>query len=248
MKKTATALLGTLLASSLLAATALAGPWFAKGDFYCAPGCWNSDGGNEMFDDGLNGDGGPGDGIHGRTVVPDQNGGRHEYKVAMCDWSQSYHPFCNLWVWTAGPGDPVLFTYDTNVYADGWVPTTNIAWTDHYAPAGTMFEVIGSAPETGSWGSGQAANLSGGVWSRFLTVAAPGNYDYKFRAVGDWNVMNIGGEGGAPCGFNASYTTVVPNTDVLFEFNSMTGRVRAVVLGPTPTGKTSWGQLKTIYR
>ena len=31
----------------------IAGPWYAKGDMYCGPGCWNYDGGNELFDDGL---------------------------------------------------------------------------------------------------------------------------------------------------------------------------------------------------
>ena len=50
----------------LLPALALAGPYYVRGNFYCHDGetgaepggtCWGWDAGNEMFDDGLHGDG-----------------------------------------------------------------------------------------------------------------------------------------------------------------------------------------------
>lgn len=248
MKRVATLLFTALLAIGL-AGAAFAGPWYAKGDMYCGPGCWNFDGGNELFDDGLHGDGAAGDGIFAGTVVTSELGGRHEFKIALADWSESHFPHCNLWVHTSGPGDAVLFTFDSNTYADGWLPASNIVWTDHYAPPGTTFEVIGGAPETGSWGSGVPATLAGGIWSKLVTIGAPGSYEAKFRATGTWDIMNLGNEGaGAPCGGNLAYTTTVANQDVLFEFNTATGRTRVTVQNPTDATKRSWGQLKTLYR
>lgn len=249
MKRTATAML-TLVFACALAGAAFAGPWFAKGDYYCVSvGCWNYDLGNELFDDGLHGDGAASDGLFGGTAVSDQAGGRHEYKIALADWSEAYFPWCNLWVHTAGAGDPVHFTFDTNTHLDGWWPQSNIVWSDHYAPPGTTFEVIGGAPETGSWGSGVAATLVGTIWRRVVTIATPGAYEAKFRATGSWDIMNVGTEGaGAPCGANLQYTTANPNEDVLFEFETATGRTRVVVLGATPAARRSWGQVKTLYR
>lgn len=248
MKRFVTAVL-TMVFACALAATAIAGPWYAKGDMYCGPGCWNFDAGNELFDDGAHGDGAAGDGVFGAAVMTDQLGGRHEFKIAYDDWSQAHFEFCNLWVHTSGPGDIVQFTLDTNTHLDGWWPQTNIVWTDHYAPAGTTFEVIGGAPETGAWGSGTAATLVGDVWRLQIPIATPGPYEAKFRATGSWDIMNLGSEGaGAPCGANLLYTTTNPNEEVLFEFNTRTGRTRALALGVTPAAPRSWGQLKTIYR
>lgn len=248
MKRIVTAILTVAFAAGLAGAAA-AGPWFAKGDMYCAPGCWNYDSGNELFDDGLHGDGAAGDGKFGGSVATDQPGGRREFKIALADWSQSHFPWCNLWVHTAGPGDVVHFTLDTNTYADGWWPQSNIVWTDHYAPPGTTFEVIGGAPETGSWGSGVPAALIGTVWTRLVTIGTPGSYEAKFRATGTWDILNLGTEGaGAPCGANLQYTTSLPNQDVLFEFNTTNGRTRVTVVDPTHAARRTWGQVKSIYR
>ncbi|MBI5710749.1 MAG: hypothetical protein HZC42_10665 [Candidatus Eisenbacteria bacterium] len=239
MKKIATMLCAMLLASSI-ALAAGPGPFYAKGDMYCAPGCWNADGGNLLS---------LAAGVWSGPVATDQGPGRHEFKIANLDWSENYFPWCNLWVHTSGPGDVVHFSLDTNVYGDGWLPNQDIVWSDHYAPPGTTFEVIGSAPETGGWAFGTPANLIGTVWTRVLTIATAGANEAKFRATGTWDVCNIGSEGaGAPCGANLAYTTVVDNTDVKFEFNSATGRARVTVLGPTPTLNTTWGKVKTLYR
>ncbi len=245
MKKIATMLCAMLLASSV-ALAAGPGPFYAKGSMYCVPGCWNADGGNLLS---------LASGVWSGSVVCDNNSvpnpsfpGRHEFKIANLDWSESYSPWCNLWVHTY-MGEVVYYTLDTNVYADGWLPAQDIVWTDHYAPPGTTFSVIGSAPETGSWGTDTPANLIGTIWTRVLTIATPGAYEAKFRATGTWDIMNIGSEGaGAPCGANLGYTTTVDNTDVKFEFNSATGRARVSVLGPTPTLNTTWGKVKTLYR
>jgi len=246
--KTATSLLLTLAAAVTLTGTALAGPWYAKGDFYCPPGCWNFDGGNELFDDGLHGDGAAGDGVFGASVLSDAVGPiKKEFKIALDDWSTSY-PGSNAWVYIDAAPTTVHFTLDTNAHGDGWLPDQNIVWLDHAFPAGTTFEVIGSAAETGSWTSGVAATLVGDIWNLVVTIAAPGNYEAKFRATGTWDVLNMGANGLDPGGANLTYTTAVPNTDVQFEFDQSTGRVRVSVLGATPTAQRSWGRVKVMYR
>ncbi len=240
MKKFATFVIALALASATAAMAAGPGPFYVKGDYYCVPGCWNFDLGNKMTLSA---------GVWSATVTSDAAAGRHEWKAAVEDWSESYFPWCNNWVHTSGPGDVVTFTLDTNVYADGWLPAQDIVWSDHFAPPGTTFEVIGGAPETGGWSSGVAATLIGTVWTKTVVIATPGSYEGKFRATGSWDVCNVGSEGaGAPCGANLQYTTVNPNQSVKFEFNQATGRARVTVDSPVPASNRSWGSIKQIYR
>src|SRR5689334_14179611 len=69
-----------LLSMMLLSLPVLsvAGPYYVKGNFYCHDGesntepggtCWGWDAGNEMFDDGLHGDGDANDGVFGAWVT-----------------------------------------------------------------------------------------------------------------------------------------------------------------------------------
>jgi hypothetical protein len=244
MKKATSFLLALLLASSFAAAAYAAGPgpFYAKGDHYAGTvGVWNHDAGNALT---------LAAGVWSGTVIADQGTGlaRHEFKIANADWTESYYGPCNLWVHCA-PGDAILFTFDTNVYADGWLPSTNIVWSDHFAPPGTTFEVIGSGAAFGEWTTPVAANLVSGVWTALVSIATPGSYEAKIRATGTWDVCNIGSEGAAaPCGPNLAYTTVQPDTEVLFEFNPATGRARVTVGDPTPASPTTFGRLKTLYR
>lgn len=241
-------LLSVSIACAAFAGFAFAGPWFVPGDYYdCGAGTWCFDANNEMFDDGLHGDGAAGDGIFGVYVPSNQAVGKHEFKFAYGDWSTSYHPNCNLWVYIENMNDVIHFTYDTNTYADGWVPTTSIYWSDKMYPAGTMFEVIGDAPETGAWGFGVPGVLNGSVFEVTINIGTAGGYGYKWRAVGDWNVQNFGGEGAVPCGFNAGYTTAFDNQDVFFELDTATGRIRATPLDPTSTEEASWGSVKKLF-
>lgn len=240
MNRTATTLMALALLSTF-AATAIAQPWYVKGDYYDGgTGIWTDNSGNVMLDPMA-------DLRFVRDVTSDQAAGKHEFKIATADWSVSY-PGCNSWVYTSGPGDVIHFTFDQNTYADGWYPSTNIIWNDHFAPPGTMFEVIGSAPETGSWSSGPPATLVGGTWTLDLLIALAGSYEAKFRAVGTWDVCNVGNETNTPCGGNIPYTTNNPGETVRFEFDTATGRTRAYVLIATPNVRGSWGKVKTLYR
>jgi hypothetical protein len=242
MKRVATVAFAVLALA--IPAAVFAGPWYVPGG-YMTPG-WSFVAENEMFDDGLHGDGAASDGLFGADVVSDQTG-RQEFKVALSDWSVSYFGPCNLWV-HVNPSETVHFTFDTNAHGDGWLPDQNIVWSDHFAPPGTNFEVIGGAPEIGNWGSGVAADLVGGIWTKTVVIATPGSYEGKFRAVGSWDICNVGIEGaGAPCGANMQFTTVMPNSEVRFEFNTATGRTRVTVGSPVGTEPATWGQVKALY-
>ncbi len=207
-----------------------AGPFYAVGDYYCAPGCWGHNVGNELFDDGAHGDGAAGDNVSGGTVISDQAVGRHLFQIENPS-IPAYFPSCSTWVWTTGPGDAVHFlvTYRCIPSSCGF-----LVWSDHYAPPGTTFEVIGSAPELGNWMTGVPASLVSGVWTKTITIGAAGGYQFKFRASGTWNVCNMGIDGNNPCGGDVIFYTDLPNTDVRFDFNTASGVVTATPIDPHP--------------
>jgi hypothetical protein len=233
MKKIATFVSALLLVSSVAAFAA--GPYYARGGYFDAG--WSFDPANELVE-------GPA-GYFSRAITSPMVAGYYEGKVALSDWSMSW-PNSNMPVFITGPGDIVTWTFDTNTYSDGWSPSTNIANNDH-ATTGLTFEVIGSAPETGAWGSGVAANLVGDIWGIELVVATPGSYEVKFRKTGDWSI-NVGSDGIGTNANNYAYTTTLTNQPVLYQFNRATGRMRVVVGGVTPTQKPTWGGLKALYR
>jgi hypothetical protein len=255
-------LIALLLASPLSIATAAAGPYYVRGTFYCHPGvndpapgstCWGWDAGNEMFDDGLHNDGQANDGVHGADIVCTEPAGRLEFKVATTDWSESYpthpsFPLANAVVFTTGPGDVIHFTFDTRVMFEGWQPFFNSVATDHALPAGATLEAIGSAPELGSWNSGIPLHHVGSRWQRFVTIATPGEYEFKFRVTGTWDVAAFGYDYNNTSGRNAFLTTTFPNSDVFLQLDELTGRIRALELGPTQARRTSWSRLKSLYR
>ena len=235
MKKIATFVAAMLLVSAVAALASGPGPFYAHGDFYNPS--WSADAGNLLTLSG---------GVWSGAVASPNGAGTFYGKVGTVDWSESY-PHSNQPVYLAGSGEIVHWTFDTNTYADGWLPSTDIVMNDHAIPAGTTFEVIGDAPETGSWGSGAAAALTGNIWSVELTIATAGSYNVKFRKTGDWG-LNVGTDGVGSNSDNYGYTTTVANQPVLYQFNQATGRMRVVVGGVTPTQNKTWGGLKALYR
>lgn len=235
MKKIATLVSAMLLVSAVAAMASGPGPFFARGSYYDAG--WSADAGNAMTLSA---------GVWSAAVASPMAAGYYEGKVAVGDWSESYNA-SNMPVWISGPGDIVTWTFDTNVHADGWLPAQDIAMNDHAIPAGTTFEVIGSAPETGSWTTGVAGALGGDIWSVSIVIGTPGTYDVKWRKTGDWG-LNVGSDGIGTNANNASYTTTVANQPVLFRFNQRTGRIKIDVGGVTPTKLGTWGGLKALYR
>ncbi len=43
-------------------------------------------------------------------------------------------------------------------------------------------------------------------------------------------------------------TTSTPNEAVVFQFDELTGRIRAIDDTNVPVRRTSWGHLKAVYR
>ncbi|MCC6348203.1 MAG: hypothetical protein IT347_01255 [Candidatus Eisenbacteria bacterium] len=235
MKKMVTTMIALALLGAGVALAAGPGPFYGRGGYYDA--AWSADSGNLLTLSA---------GVWTGAATSPMAAGYYEGKIAVADWSESY-PNSNQPVFISGPGDIVHWTLDTNVYSDGWSPSTNIAYNDHMVAPGTTFEVIGSAPETGAWSTGVAATLVGDIWGVEIPIAAAGSYEVKFRKTGDWSI-NAGADGYGTNSGNLAYTTLVPNEPVLFQFNQVTGRVRAVVGGVTPTHSGTWGRLKSLYR
>jgi len=248
MKKFIILLVALLLGTAFTAAQA--GPWFAPGSYYDGgTGIWSFNAGNEMFDDGVGADAVAGDGIFTALVTSDQAAGKHECKVALSDWSDSY-PSSNQWLHTSGAGDAVMFTLDTNVHGDGWFPDQNIACNDHSLLSGWIPEVIGSADEIGGvgWAFGVPATWTGAHWIVQVTISTPGSYEYKWRANGNWDDFVFGADGVAGASANSTFETFGPGETLYFELDPATCRGR---VGTEPTvglEATSWGQVKSIFR
>ena len=229
--------------------------FYARGDYYAGTqGLWNFDAGNELLDDGQHGDGAAGDGVYGAAVASDQAPGRHEFKIANADWSRTWpndprYPTVNAQLWTTVPGETVHFWLDTNLVGEGWQPTQHAVATDHFAPPGTVFEVMGSDPETGNWsGTPLAAIPQGALWRAVTTIAAMGDHEFKFRAAGRWDLCNFGRDYNLPTGLNFSFTTSQPGTEIVFELDTATGRGRAVQAGSIAVQSTTWGALKSRFQ
>ncbi|MBK7367324.1 MAG: hypothetical protein IPJ04_05260 [Candidatus Eisenbacteria bacterium] len=233
MKKIATIVSALMLVSAVSAYASGPGPFYAPGD-YVSPN-WT-----------------PGDpscalslsaGVWSGSIAASVGAGTYQGKVAVAGWSESY-PASNVALFITGSGESIAWTFDTNTYADGWLPATDIVLTDHSYPAGITWEAIGAAPETGGWGSGVAMTQSGNIWSVTVNIASVGSYDVKWRKTGDWS-LNVGTDGVGTNANNFNYTTTVPNQPVTFQFNQATGRSRIVVGGVPGTSNRTWGQVKS---
>lgn len=151
-------------------------------------------------------------------------------------------------LFTNGSGDVIHFRFDKRFLLDGWQPFAYAVQCDHALPPGAEFDVIGSAPEPGSWITGVPLFHAGRGYQRVITIATPGTYEFKFRVAGRWDVANFGLDYNNTQGRNAVVTTTYPNSDVAFQLDEQLGRVRGLELGPVPAHRTSWGQLKKLYR
>jgi hypothetical protein len=245
-----------LLILAATAATALAGPYYARGSFYAGDGeAWNCDPGNELFDDGLHGDGTAGDGVYGAYVTADQDPGRHGWKIATEDWTENYpnhplYPMANAILFLINPGEVIHFRLDTNTVGDGWQPATNAVSCSHFSlPLSDFhFEVIGSAPELGEWMSGTPVLMEPELWFVYVNIGEPGVHEFKFRVIGTWDICNLGIHYNMYRGENFTFETTHPLTTVRFEFNPVDGRARAISEGTVGTDRLSWGHLKGLYR
>lgn len=252
------------LALAVLASPAFAqapGPWYVRGTVFCSSAhqgslppdtCYGYGGDVELFDDGAHGDGAAGDGVWGVAVECNQPAGLQFFKIANADWSFAEPsapsaPLVNGRAWVNGPGDIVQFRLDLNPPAYGWEPPIAVA-NDHSYPLGATLELMGSAPELGSWNVGLPADRVDSIWQKIVTIAAPGTYEYKFRVLGTWNGSNFGYDYNNNFGRNGTFVTTAPDTEMIIQFDELTGRIRAVPYADTPVMPLSWGLIKALYR
>jgi hypothetical protein len=255
-------LLAILIGSALLAVPALC---YSQLHVYtgCCSSCGTGTSLNQLYDDGLHNDGAAGDAVYGVDITVDQPAGSYLWAVAGSQYGcgSGAYPYCwctsclhsPVRLWTTGPGDVIHFTYDPRGIG-GWTPSPGIA-CDHGMPSrGTALQLVMDwGPELYP-GTVYAANRYGTLWGRVVTIAQAGRYWYAFSTV-DGSILftqsyNTRCGGGCFSGEEptSSFTTTVANTDVLFQFDESTGRMRAVVLGVTPVQSRTWGRMKTLYR
>ncbi len=198
-------------------------PWYVRGTFNGWAGT-----AHQLVDDGINGDLVAGDGIFSR-LISINTPGRHEFKVTVDDWSVN-HPASNSWLYTTSPNQSLLFTFDSNSYSDGWLPSTNIVnVTDQLPPTANIVAVgdhngwNNAGPEVmyddGTNGDPLAND---NIYAYYLVVAAPGTYNWKPTRTGTWDAW--GSDNRQVNSANITYSTTSPNQNVFFYVDLNTGR------------------------
>ena len=230
---------------------------YALGD-YCTS-CSSASAANQFYDDGLHDDGAAGDGVLGAIVTVDKPAGGYQWWVnsAAPPPFGLIYPSCGCSMgaparlYTAGPGDVIHFRLNGHSPGTGWGGQAFAC--DHGLPSGAHLEasyfIIENYPPT-PW---FAATHVGSIWRTTVTVPTAGTSSIAFRAQEDHGAY-FSQTYNAWCGCQPNeqpyvrFTTTEPNSDVVLEFDEATGLQRATVLGPTPTHRSTWGAIKTIYR
>jgi hypothetical protein len=232
----------TLALASLLVIAGASYP--ARADYY-APGTWQATawtpGGDDsrLYDDGTNGDVAAGDGVYSRQVTI-ATPGSYQWKVSLDVWADSWPKgVVNSWFRTTGPNETVTFTFDTNSYNDGWLPSQNIPFARTQSPPVTTLAIVGELQsEMGCAGDWDPACMStemndagvngdvvafDGIWSFLGSVTTAGTYQYKATADDGWD-HQYGAEGPATDG-GTTYLSLTAGQQVLFRVNTNTGRI-----------------------
>lgn len=211
---------------------------------------------NQLFDDGLHGDGAANDGVFGADIVVDQPAGLYTWHVNsaandLSGWiptlwcsppgTSSYH------LWTSGPGDVVHFR---GTGSDVWA-MQDFACNRGLPPGATLDLLFG--PYVGYYPDRYPAAHVGNGWEKVLTVPANA-YSLQFAfATPDnsdilWTLFNAT----PSCDpFEVPYPTLGPSATertVLFRFDELTGKCSATLVAPTATRSITWGTLKSQYR
>jgi glycosidase len=197
--------------------------WYARGDFN---GWGTSD---PMYDDGTHGDAVAGDGVY-TALVTVATAGRYAFKVDSEDWSTGYPTSGNSWLDTTSDGEVVTITFDTNTYADDWLPETNIIGVSTEPGAWTA---------VGDWQGWDNANpvtamtaLGDGMYEFTTSIASPGTYQYKAVKTGTWDA--IGADGRSVNASTATFETTITDQGVTFTVDALAGRVQVAVEEPPP--------------
>ena len=196
--------------------------WYARGSYY---GSGSADEGNDLNDDGTNGDAVAGDGIFSGFVTADVGPGIESFRVAESDGTPAY-PSSDVPLALTESAQDVFFRFDTNGHEDDWLPSENTVWSDAVR-AGTSWSVFGTPGELGSGdpSAGPGAFLRGDIWMTAVRFSGPVSGSYKWTADSVGDVLQVGADG---YGLNPVPVpfSVTSAGWVLFEYDRATGRVR----------------------
>lgn len=197
-----------------LCVAAVAGPIFAD---------WHVTGGFNSWDPNgpLMTETGFGTGIFNVTLSGMGGGSRQEFKVTDGTWTVNW-PASNSWFYADVNGGTTI-TYDTNVYADGWLNTTQrLSVTDDV----TAWTAVG---DWQGWNNANAATamtaIGGGIYSLHVSGVGAGTYEYKAVNTGTWDA--VGGDARAINASTIQFTLDAINPEADLFVNTATGTIRA---------------------
>jgi len=184
----------------------------AFGDQFYVKGAWNGWGLDDpmTFVAGVE---------HVATVTGLTPDDRPEYKCADEGWTKEA-PGSNGQFIVPASGEMTFHFYDQDSWSDGWEPSAKyrVGYDD---PGNITWAVIGAMT---SWSDVVMDDLGGGLWKKEMTLNA-GNYNFKFRKEGDWDI-SIGDDFGDAAGDN--WINVINDNELwAFELDLPGGRWRA---------------------
>ena len=217
---------------------------------------------NQLYDDGLHGDGAAGDRVWGADIVSDVPAGSYFFYFgsAVGDIQFPRTLPCapvSATLWTSVPGETIHFQSGGAHPGSGVMPGTWFPeWagsSDHSIPAGAVLEFVlfSSAAPPGGWrcratrdgsmwsGVWRApAELPSGAGGTYFVLATPGlRFHESYNGGCFWELLEMPVYWNAPAG-----------QLVLFQFDEATGQFRNSIAGPTPARRSTWGEIKTLYR
>jgi hypothetical protein len=164
--------------------------------------------------------------------------GVHEFKVTDGTWDNTW-PNQNAKT-DFGADGALAVNFYPGTHDDGWFPKFNRV--GYEGQEAFNWEVMGSF---NGWASPFAllTPIGGGVYRGSAVVATAGNYEFKFRKEGDWNIAI--GYDFSNYENNISWTTTTDNEELVFSLDLPNGRWTIV---PEPASLLGLAVLGLVVR
>lgn len=187
-------------------------------------------------------------GIYQLGVSSLQGPGRYQFKILddggtpPFTWADTQLTPKNSWFLVSAAGSATI-SIDTNTYADGFLPTTNRVTSSTDSTLAPGFFATGNwmneAGGAGDWNPGDAlfqmSLVSGGLYSKTVTISTPGAYEFK-ATKGDWDGQ-WGADGRNVDASTIAFNVVEPNQEVTFSLDITKGAIKfeteTFILGDT---------------
>lgn len=199
-------------------AVAAAGSALAQAQFYVR-GEFNGWGLNDPMND-------LGGGHYYKLITGLNAGQAYSFKSANSDWSIEAPAAVNVRAVANANGELGVHFYDITAPGDGWLPEARRTGYDD--PGSHGWDIMGSF---NGWANPilDLTDMGNGRYTGKVQIGA-GDYEFKFRKTGDWNVSV--GSGFADNGANASLS-LANDAEVIFDLDLPNGRYRTQIV-PEP--------------